>query len=263
MEYLCVVCGVVLALLSQSCLALHSIVDDPFIPNHEDLQFSHMGKVYPENKDYSSRSVSGASKDRVSSVTEESPKDLPEENVMSSSSPEAQQKTSTSEDTVIGASKRLMENAPVLDLVKNVTPGNVNNTNSNSNNTTNTTTGDSNTTNKSKVDNSKYYNSTTKHGPSNYRGDTSTYVTNNFFNPPNSDAPLEGGYPRGAMLELEYLWKRINVIDEKLDKLLPVGGGKGLDKYARKGLVITFDSQTNPDKPVLDLDSKGYISSAA
>ncbi|GIX64366.1 uncharacterized protein BcabD6B2_38010 [Babesia caballi] len=236
MKRLCLVGGVAALLSAQRVVALHALKDGFFLPRDPDLQFSHMGKSYGQGRDESTR---GAEQPPSAS---ESP---------AAGSDESRKDT----DDVKGGSQRSMDNVPVADLKRGDGGGgasnNSTNKSSNSNNTTNNST---HSDNNSKTDQSQSHHSETNYGASHYRGDTSTYVTNNFFNPPMADAAWED-HPRGAKLELQYLWKRINVIDDKLDKLMPIAGGDPrLDPSKRKGLVITFDAQSNPGSPTVNLE---------
>ncbi|UKJ89459.1 hypothetical protein MACJ_002710 [Theileria orientalis] len=72
---------------------------------------------------------------------------------------------------------------------------------------------------------------------SHHKGDTSTFVTNNFYNPPTPGD--QNTLTVGGQLEYEYLWKRIYDIDNKLAQLTPIV--KQASPERRKGLIITFD----------------------
>ncbi|AFZ80985.1 signal peptide-containing protein [Theileria equi strain WA] len=84
-----------------------------------------------------------------------------------------------------------------------------------------------------------------------HRGDTSTFVTNNFYNPAEKE---HGELTAGAQLQYEYLWKRIYDIDSKLLNLAPIHVDKTKDPLQRKGLTITFDPESNPDQHTVNID---------
>lgn len=65
--------------------------------------------------------------------------------------------------------------------------------------------------------------------------------------------------PLDAKLEYEYLWKRINDIDSKLSKTKPLilTNGENRNPFKHKGLIISFDPDTKPERPLLSLDD-GY-----
>lgn len=86
---------------------------------------------------------------------------------------------------------------------------------------------------------------------SSHRGDTSTFVTNNFYNPAEKE---HDGLTAGAELQYEYLWKRIYDIDSKLLNLEPIYVDKTKDPLRRKGLTITFDAESNPDQHTVNID---------
>ncbi|UKK02471.2 hypothetical protein MACK_002564 [Theileria orientalis] len=83
---------------------------------------------------------------------------------------------------------------------------------------------------------------------SHHKGDTSTFVTNNFYNPPNPGD--QNTLTVGGQLEYEYLWKRIYDIDNKLAQLTPIV--KQASPERRKGLIITFDPE---EKGKVDVES--------
>ncbi|GBE61507.1 signal peptide-containing protein, putative [Babesia ovata] len=228
--------GTLAALLSaHKAAALHAYKDVYTSPHSGDLQFSHMGKVYEHDANQGGINAP----DATAPATSES---------------------SGNKDDVKGGSERSMDNVPVADLKRaDSSSGGANSTSTNNTNSTNTNTNTNNSTqsdNNSKVDQSQSYQNQTTHGATNYRGDTSTSVTNNFFNPPIPEYTSDV-YPKGAKLELQYLWKRINVIDDKLDRLMPIAGGDPrLDPNKRKGLIITFDAQSDPDSPTLNLEDR-------
>ncbi|GFE54709.1 hypothetical protein BaOVIS_021130 [Babesia ovis] len=249
MKPLYVIPGLSTLLWVKGAAALHTLKDGFLIPQNTDLEFSHMGKMFGGNSGSEANDVVKAATN-VESTT-------PSEN---NESKDAKDK----KETIQGGSQRLMDNVPVSDLKKgdgnygngNNSNGNMKNaTNSNANTNSNSTQSDNN----SKVDQSQTHHSVVKHGNSNYRGDTSTNVTNNFFNPAMPDGAWDD-YPREAKLELQYLWKRINAIDDKLGKIMPiVGGNPQLDPSNRKGLIITFDAQSDPDSPTVNLDNRRDI----
>ncbi|XP_952833.1 uncharacterized protein TA09320 [Theileria annulata] len=73
---------------------------------------------------------------------------------------------------------------------------------------------------------------------SNHKGDTSTFVTNNFYNPSKNDNNIT----IGGELEYEYLWKRIYDIDEKLSELNPINlNPNNLNPLKRKGIVFSLN----------------------
>ncbi|KAK1938624.1 putative membrane protein [Babesia divergens] len=219
---------------------MHLLNGGYFIPQNGDLQFSHMGKVFPQQQE------------QLQTNAEQSQNRETVEPTLQPGNPN----NTDNYDPVEGGSKRSMDNVPVNDMKKSDGYGGHSNGESSANTSNSSTNNTTTTDSSSKVNNSTTNNNTVKHGASNYQGDTSTYVTNNFFNPPIQNEAWED-YPRGAKLELQYLWKRINAIDDKLDKLLPIpGGDPKLDPNNRKGLIITFDSLSDPDKPTVDLQSK-------
>ncbi|EDO06351.1 hypothetical protein BBOV_II003960 [Babesia bovis T2Bo] len=218
--------------------ALHALKDGFLLPRDTDLQFSHMGKVF--NHDDNQATTSDAS-----TMTE--PESTPE------SHPTEADGHAEVSDGIKGGSERLMDNVPVSDL-KRGDDVPVANTTNNAENSTTTNSSSTHSDNNSKTDQSQTHHNVVKHGNSNYRGDTSTNVTNNFYNPA-APGDAVNAYSKEAKLELQYLWKRINVIDDKLDKLMPlVRGDPHLDPNNRKGLVITFDAQSDPDNPTVDLE---------
>ncbi|CDR95285.1 membrane protein, putative [Babesia bigemina] len=228
--------GALAALLSaHKAAALHLSKDTFTSPHDGDLQFSHMGKVYGPDANKGADNATEVSGSAPATTTPGS---------------------SGNTDDVKGGSERSMDNVPVADL-KRADSGSGGTNNTSTNNTTSTNTNTNNSTqsdNNSKTDQSQSYQHQTTHGATNYRGDTSTSVTNNFFNPPMPEYASEV-YPKGAKLELQYLWKRINVIDDKLDRLMPIAAGDPrLDPSKRKGLIITFDAQSDPDSPTLNLE---------
>ncbi|EAN31507.2 hypothetical protein TpMuguga_04g00155 [Theileria parva strain Muguga] len=89
---------------------------------------------------------------------------------------------------------------------------------------------------------------------SHHKGDTSTFVTNNFYNPPNK---VDNTLTIGGQLEYEYLWKRIYDIDTKLAELHPVMKSDQPGPLKRKGLIITFDPESDPNNKTLSVDSDG------
>ncbi|ORM40747.1 uncharacterized protein BXIN_2316 [Babesia sp. Xinjiang] len=231
--------GVSALLAARGAAALHAVNDGFSLPHNTDLQFSHMGKIFGP---YSEPQANDAGK---------SP-----ENLESTTTPGAIESKGTKDD-IQGGSERSMDNVPVADLKKADSNGGSTTNNANTNNTANTTnTNSTHSDNNSKLDQSQSYHSEVKHGNSSYTGDTSTNVTNNFFNPPIRDAAWDG-YPREARLELQYLWKRINLIDDKLGNLVPLAGGDPrLNPNNRKGLIITFDAQSDPESPTVSLDDR-------
>ncbi|KAK2198165.1 hypothetical protein BdWA1_001174 [Babesia duncani] len=123
------------------------------------------------------------------------------------------------------------------------------------NNMSNTTTSNTDATHHAN-DNSRSYSNTFHKGGSTYTGDTSTYVTNNFYNPEPDYSGL-GSLPNDAKLEYKYLWKRIDTIDDKLNKMEPLvlEAGQELSPIKRRGLVISFDADSEPENPKLSVNT--------